>query len=140
VLVTVGLGLAAFWPKPAAAPEAPQQVEDGKASRLVFEDCDPAVEARKYEAFVDRRALAVLSWQNMSERAANLKIPVYVKSVDDGVVNVSILEIPMREQYLTIWQNSGHIAPSADGTFQMDPCSASIEAWEAMDQATAGDE
>ena len=62
-----------------------------------------------------------------------------MKSVDDGSVNVSILEIPMRAQYLTIWQNSGHIAPAADGTFLMDPCSASIEVWEAMDQAIAED-
>ena len=131
-------------PEEAEAPITPteaadQDVSSGKATKRVLENCDPKAEAAKYEALVDHKALAVLRWNNMAERAAKLKIPVYVKSVDDGKVNVSILAIPMREQYLTIWQNSGHISPASDGTYLLDPCASSIEVWEAMDEVTTGD-
>jgi hypothetical protein len=111
--------------------------DGGLATRRITENCDPVAEAKKYEEFVDRRALAILSWNNMPERAAKLKIPVYVKSVEDGAIGVSILEIPMREQYLIIWMNSGHIARGPGDSFWLDPCSARIEAWEAMDRAAA---
>jgi len=128
---------------PASAAEHPiladsaneENADTGKATKRVIEGCDPLAEARKYEELVDKKALAVLRWNNMGERAAKLKIPVYVKSVDEGAIAVSILEIPMREQYLTIWQNSRHIEPASDGTFLLDPCAAWIEAWEAMDRA-----
>lgn len=147
VLVVIGVIVVAMLPRgatedverapetPTAAPAAPvevtdQDVDTGKATKRVLDNCDPEAEALKYEGHVDKKALAVLRWNNMGERAAKLKIPVYVKSVDDGKVNVSVLEIPMREQYLTIWQNSGHITPASDGTFLLDPCAAWIEAWE----------
>jgi hypothetical protein len=121
-----------------AASTAPKYDPDGGlATRRVAEDCDPVVEARKYEEFIDRRALATLSWNNMPERAAKLEIPVYVKSVEDGAVGVSILQIPMREQYLNIWMGSGHIQRGPGDSFLLDPCSARIEAWEAMDRATS---
>jgi hypothetical protein len=67
--------------------------------------------------------------------AANLEIPVYVKGTADGAIGVSILEIPMREQYVSIWMGSGHIQPGPGSSFLLDPCSARIEAWEAMDRA-----
>jgi hypothetical protein len=108
--------------------------DGGKATRRIAEDCDPVAEALKYEEFVDRRALAVLSWNNMPERAANLEIPVYVKSTADGAIGVSILEVPMREQYLGIWMMSGHLKRGPEGGYVLDPCSAKVIAWEAMDR------
>jgi hypothetical protein len=111
--------------------------DGGLATRLIADNCDPVAEAKKYEEFIDRRALAILSWNNMPERAAKLEIPVYVKSVEDGAVGVSILQIPMRDQYLNIWMGSGHIQRGPDDSFLLDPCSARIEAWEAMDRATS---
>lgn len=107
--------------------------DGGLATRRIVEDCDPVAEALKYEEFVDRRALAVLSWSNMRERASNLEIPVYVKSTTDGGIGVSILEIPMREQYLGIWMMSGHLKRDPEGGYLMDPCSSKIIAWEGMD-------
>jgi hypothetical protein len=46
---------------------------------------------------------------------------------------VSILEIPMREQYLGIWMMSGHLKRGPEGGYLMYPCSDKIIAWEAMD-------
>ena len=63
-----------------------------------------------------------------------------VKSVQDGAVVVSILQIPMREQYLNIWMGSGHIERGPGDSFLLDPCSAWIETWEEMDRATTAHE
>jgi hypothetical protein len=152
-LIALGVVLAATLPRSgsdeagegesdsAATPEgeAPSTAtksdpDGGMATRRIAEDCDPVAEALKYEEFVDRRALAVLSWNNMGGRAANLEIPVYVKGTADGAIGVSILEIPMREQYLGIWMMSGHLKRGPEGGYLMDPCSAKIIAWESMDR------
>jgi hypothetical protein len=117
---------------PSTAPK--YDPDGGLATRRIAENCDPVAEALKYEEFIDRRALAVLSWNNMGERAENLEIPVYVKGTADGAIGVSILEIPMREQYLAIWMMSGHLKRGPGGTYLLDPCSAKIIAWEAMDR------
>lgn len=117
-----------------ASTDAEYDPDAGLATRLIADNCDPVAEAKKYEEFVDRRALAVLSWNNMGERAANLEIPVYVKSTADGAIGVSILEIPMREQYLGIWMMSGHVKRGPEGGYLLDPCSAKIIVWESMDR------
>ena len=116
-----------------ASPATNHEPDGGQATRRIAEDCDPVAEALKYQEFVDRRALAVLSWNNLPERAANLEIPVYVKGTEDGAIGVSVLEIPMREQYLAMWMMSGHLKRGPGGTYLLDPCSAEITAWEAMD-------
>jgi hypothetical protein len=117
------------------ASTAPKYDPDGGlATRRITENCDPVAEALKYEEFVDRRALAILSWNNMPGGAANLEIPVYVKSTADGAIGVGILEIPMREQYLGIWMMSGHLTKGPEGGYSLDPCSAKIIAWESMDR------
>ncbi len=113
---------------------APQDVDGGLASRRIAENCDPIRESLKYEEFIGRRALAILSWDNMSERAANLRIPVYVVGIEDGVVGVKVSDIPMREQYLGVWIMSGHLQGGPEDTYLLDPCSAKIIAWEAMDR------
>jgi hypothetical protein len=117
--------------------ESTYDPDGGSATRRIKENCDPIAEAKKYEELIDRRALAILSWNNMPERAAKLEIPVYVKGVEDGAVSLSILQIPMRAQYLNIWMGSGHIQRGPGDSFLLDPCSARIEAWEAMDRATS---
>ena len=117
-----------------SATAAKYDPDGDQATRRIAENCDPVAEALKYEEFIDRRAHAVLSWNNMREGAANLKIPVYVKGTEDGAIGVSILEIPMREQYLAIWMMSGHLKRDPGGTYLLDPCSAKIISWEAMDR------
>lgn len=116
-----------------------QQLDAGMASRRIAEGCDPLDESLKYEEFIGRRALAVLSWDGLSERAANLRIPVYVVGIEDGAVGVRVLEIPMREQYLIVWMRSGHLRRGTKDTFLLDPCSAMIEAWTTMERATDPD-
>jgi hypothetical protein len=119
--------------------ESTYDPDGGSATRRIKENCDRVAEAKKYEEFIDRRALAILSWSNMPERAANLKIPVYVTGVEDGAITLGILEIPMREQYVAIWIGSGHIQPGPGDSFLLEPCSARIEAWEDMERAIERD-
>jgi hypothetical protein len=119
---------------PVAPTAANQGLDGGLASRRVAEGCDPIDESLKYEEFLGRRALAVLSWNNMAERAANLEIPVRVMSTADGAIGIGILEIPMREQYIGMWMMSGHLKKAPEGGYLLDPCSAKIIAWESMDR------
>ena len=59
---------------------------------------------------------------------------VYVTGIEDGAIALGILEIPMRDQYVILWTGSGHIRRGPGDTFLLDPCSARIEGWEAMDR------
>lgn len=122
-----------------AAPPKEQR-EGGTASRRIAEGCDPIDESLKYEEFVGRRAHAILSWNGMAERAANLKIPVHVVGIEDGSVGVRFMQFPMREQYLGIWLGSEHIKPGPKDVFLLDPCSATIAAWPEMEGAGATDD
>ena len=160
ILVTFGLALAAFWPRGGAneveepAPEATEareaspaedgpparDIDAGLASKRVAEDCEPVKESLKYEELVGRRALAILSWDGISERAANLKIPVSVVGIQDGAVGVRFMDFPMRAQYIGIWLGSGHIKAGDDDLFLLDPCSATLVEWAAMERGRAGDE
>jgi len=111
--------------------------DGGMATRRIAENCDPVAEALKYEEFVGREALAILSWTNMPDKVANLQIPVHVASVDDGAITVNVLDIPLKDPYIATWIRSGHMRPGQDTALLIDPCSARIEAWEAMDRAKA---
>ena len=112
------------------------QLDGGMATRRVAEGCDRIGESLKYEEFIGRRAHAILSWNGMSERAANLKIPVHVVGIEDGSVGVRFMQFPMRAQYLGIWLGSGHLAKGPDDVFLLDPCSAVIVEWPEMERAT----
>ncbi|MCZ6807274.1 MAG: hypothetical protein O7F08_10000 [Deltaproteobacteria bacterium] len=147
-LVALGVVLAATLPRrgseeaeqdsePAEASEASRRqapLDGGKASRRIADGCEPIDESLKYEEFVGKRALAVLSWNGMSEPAAGLKIPVYVVGIEDGTIGVRFLQFPMREQYLGIWLGSGHIRSGPKDVFLLEPCSATIVAWPAMER------
>jgi hypothetical protein len=98
-----------------------------KATRRIAKHCDPVAEAKKYEELIVHRVLVFLSWNNASERAAKLEIPAYVTAVVDDVVVLRILEFPLREQYIAVWLESGHIQPAPANSFLLDPCSARIE-------------
>jgi hypothetical protein len=156
-LVALGVIVAATWPRggPDKAEEplsdptefrvaAPVQdreqregLDGGMASRRVAEGCDPVSEALKYEEFVGRRALAILSWNGMSEKAANLEIPLHVAGIEDGALGVRFMQIPMRAQYVGIWLGSEHIRAGEKDLFLLDPCSATIIEWTAMERGTA---
>jgi hypothetical protein len=144
--VVLGVVAAATLPRRAPeeaeepVPEPTHQLDGGKASRRIAEGCEPVEESLKYEEFVGGRALAILSWNGMSERAANLKVPVHVVGIEDGSVGVRIMQIPMREQYIGIWLGSGHIEAGGDNVFLLDPCSATIVKWPEMDPAAATDD
>jgi hypothetical protein len=111
--------------------------DGGPGVRRIKENCDPIPEAKKYGEFVGREAVAILSWTNMPETVTKLQIPVYVASVDDGAIAVNVLDIPLKDPYIATWIRSGHMRPGQDTALLIDPCSARIEAWEAMDRAKA---
>jgi len=117
-----------------------RELDGGLASRRIAEGCDPIEESLKYEEFVGRRALAILSWNGMSEKAANLEIPVQVVGIEDGSVGVRFMQFPMRAQYLGIWLGSEHIRAGEKDVFLLDPCSATIIEWNAMERAGATDD
>jgi hypothetical protein len=117
-----------------------RELDGGLASRRIAEGCDPIEESLKYEEFVGRRALAILSWNGMSEKAANLEIPVHVVGIEDGSVGVRFMQFPMRAQYLGIWLGSEHIRAGEKDVFLLDPCSATIIEWTAMERAGVTDD
>lgn len=119
---------------PVAAAATNQELDGGLASRRIAERCEPVDESLKYEEFIGRRALATLSWNEMSERAASLKIPVHVVGIEDGSIGVRFMDFPMREQYIGIWLGSGHIEAGDQGVFLLDPCSATIVEWQKMER------
>lgn len=135
-------------PEPAETREAPPRQDrepapelDGvKASRRITVGCQPLEESLKYEKFIGERALAILSWNGMSEQAANLEIPVYVQAVEDGGVGVRFMQFPMREQYLGVWIGSGHIEHADKDVFLLDPCSATIVAWPELERDTTAED
>jgi hypothetical protein len=164
VLATLGLVLAAVWPRggsedvaedigdasanasdtPAAgdtnaAPSAVPtlQVDAGTKGRRVTPGCEPAEESLKYEKFIDKRALLMLSWYGMPERTNKLKIPVRIVRIEDGAVGVRFPEFPMKEQFLSIWLGSGHIKPAPDDVFPVDPCSATFVKWSSPEPGDA---
>lgn len=159
-LVALGVVVAATWPRrgpdkaeepvpepaevreaaPAQARGQGQGPDGGMASRRVVEGCDPIGESLKYEEFVGKRALVILSWNGMSEKAANLEIPVQVVGIEDGAVGVRFMQIPMRSQYIGIWLGSEHIKAGEKDVFLLDPCSATIIDWTAMERAGATDD
>ena len=122
------------------APSPDQQLDGGLAARHIADGCKPIDESLKYEKFVGRSAHAILSWDGMPERSANLEIPVYVVGIEDGSIGVRFMQFPMREQYVGIWLGSGHIKPGAEDVFLLDPCSATIVAWPEMERARATDD
>jgi hypothetical protein len=159
-LVTFGLVLAAVWPRggledggdsdgsdsdtsaagetealPSALPA--EQVDAGAKGRRIAPGCKPAEESLKYEELVGKRALVILSWHDMPARTAKLEIPVQVVGIEDGAIGVRFLEFPMREQYLNVWLGTEHIKPGPDGVFFVDPCSATVAEWPAMERGGA---
>jgi len=163
VLVTFGLVLAAVWPggaseegsdsdggdsdTAAAAATDPSphilraiQPDGGAIGRRITPACKPIEESLKYEEFIGGRALAILSWNGMSEPAADLEIPVQVVGVEDGSVGVRFHDFPMRAQYVAIWLRTGHISAAPEGVFLLDPCSATLVAWSERTETSAADD
>ena len=136
-LVALGVVVAATWPR--SSSDEPE-LDGGMASRRISEGCDPIEESLTYEERVGQRALAILSWNGMSERAANLKIPIQVVGIEDGAVGVRFMDFPMRAQYIGIWLGSEHIKAGEKDVFLLDPCSATIIEWTAMERAGATDD
>jgi len=128
--VLAGCGSEAPDPQPGTEPEVSPEAS-GPATRRVVEGCDPGAEAQKYVDLVDARALALLKWTGMREAAAKLKVPVYVVRIEDAAVGVRFLDFPMREQYLHLWLQSGHIEAGPENVFRLQPCSATLEPWPA---------
>lgn len=159
-LIALGVVVAAIWPRGASEepqktepqpsetaetsaagdPRSERDLDGGTASRRVAEGCDPVEESLKYEELVGRRALTILSWNGMSERAANLKIPVNVIGIEDGAVGVRFMDFPMRTQYLGIWLGSEHIKAGEQGAFLLNPCSATLVEWAAMERGAEDDD
>ena len=163
-LVALGIVVAATWPRSGSDDAAEEQdsessdawatpeyealpstanrygLDGGVASRRIADDCDPVAESMKYEEFIGMRARAILSWNGVSAATASLKIPVQVVGIEDGTVGVRFHHFPMSQQFIAAWLHSGHIHTAPEGLFLLDPCSATIVAWQEKNDAIAEDE
>jgi hypothetical protein len=126
-------------PSTTSKPTSASDTDGGKASRRVAEGCDSTSEALRYEEFIGRRALAILSWDGLSEDAANLKVPVSVVGIEGGTIGVRFMQFPMRDQYVGIWIGSGHIEHGHDDVFLLEPCSATIVEWTELERGRSTD-
>jgi hypothetical protein len=76
----------------------------------------------------------------MSPATAGLKIPVHVVGIEDGTVGVRFHHFPMSQQFIAGWLHSGHIRTAPEGLFLLDPCSATIVAWQEKNDAVVVEE
>jgi len=98
-----------------------------RSNRRVFDGCDPAREIRRYQGLAGEDVLITFAWQKMGA-AADLKAPARVLRIDAKSVVVSFdTRVPNLELYTSVWALSRHIQPNADGSFAVDPCSATFE-------------
>jgi hypothetical protein len=110
-----------------AGPEVTSQSPTG-SNRRVFEGCDPAEEARRYERLAGEKVLITWAWQDTSAASAGLKVPARALRVDPPQVEVTFdPRVPNLELLTSVWLYSGHIAANPDGSFRVDPCSATLE-------------
>jgi hypothetical protein len=117
-------------PEPIAENEAHAVTSEAKPSsdRRVFEGCAPAEEVERYESLAGEAVLITFAWKDMKNPAANLKVPARVIRIDSPDVIVGFdPRVPNLDLYTSVWSYSGHIKGRSDGTFGVDPCSATME-------------
>ena len=77
---------------------------------------------------VGERILIAWSWNDPSSESARLRAPATVLRVDADSVAVDFdPRMPNRSIYAAAWTYSGHIRANPDGSFAVDPCSATFE-------------
>ncbi len=107
-------------------------VDMGESNRRVFEGCDAAEVASSHAPLVGEKVLVTWAWQDADAASAGLEVPAVVLRIDSPRVVVNFdSRVPNLELLTSVWLYSGHITANADGSFGVDPCSASFEkgAW-----------
>ncbi|MDJ0864944.1 MAG: hypothetical protein QNK03_02475 [Myxococcota bacterium] len=121
----------AVGPSPDAPSSVSQSGAKGAASsnRLVFEGCEPVAEARRYAHLVGEEVLIRWAWTDaMSQPGARLLVPAVVLRIDPASVAVRFDPgVANLQLYTSVWTSSGHIRGNADGSFAVDPCSATLQ-------------
>jgi hypothetical protein len=106
----------------------PAATAEPKSNRRVFEGCDPAKEASRYESWVGENVLVTWAWKEMSSAAAGLEVPAAILRVDSPYVAVTFNpNVANLELFTSVWIYSGHIKSNPDGSFGVDPCSATFK-------------
>ncbi len=114
---------------PPAAPilETPDPTS-ARSNRKIREGCDPVLEAARHEEFAGEPVFITFAWQDMGPHAAELATPAMVLSIEEAWVLVRFdRRIPNLQLFTSVWTTSGHIAPRPDGSYGVDPCSATFE-------------
>jgi hypothetical protein len=104
-----------------------ENVEPRLATRRNIAGCDANEAARAYRAWVGRDVDVKLLWNDLPDAAANLRIPMGIRSVVEGGLAVRLANFPLQTYYVNLWANSGHLRV-VDDDLVLDPCSAEIAA------------
>ena len=111
---------AAAAPGHSSGPHAP--------GRRIFEDCVSADAVLRYEHLVGERVLIRWAWNDPDAPSAQLRVPAHVLRLDAEAVAVDFdARMPNRAVYISAWMYSSHIRANSDGSFAVDPCSATFE-------------
>ena len=117
-------------PEPVAESEAPATTSEAQSGskRRIFEGCVPEKEAKRYESLTGEKVLITFAWNDKREATANPEVPAGVIRIDSSDVIVGFdARVPNLGLYTSVLSYSGHIKGRGDGTFGVNPCSATIE-------------
>jgi hypothetical protein len=86
-------------------------------------------EVQRHEALVGENVLITWAWKKgMNESTAGLQVPATVLRIDSPYLVVAFdRRVANLELFTSVWIYSGHIKSNPDGSFGVDPCSASFE-------------
>ena len=77
---------------------------------------------------VGEKVFVTWAWKEMREGTANVEVPAAVLRIDSPwVVGTFHPGVANLQLYTSVWLYSGHIQANADGSFDVDPCSATLE-------------
>ena len=111
------------------APRPPDDAATPSGSnRRIFPGCVGTEAARAHSGLVGQRVRITWAWERMGEASAALRVPATVLQIDPPDVVVRFdADIPNLELFTSVWLYSGHIRARPDGSFGVDPCSATLE-------------
>jgi len=109
------------------APAATKQAQ-ADSNRRMFDGCIAEEEAMRHESLVGESVLITFAWKDSEDSIADLKVPAKVVRIDAPYVLIGFdPRVPNLHLYASVWSYSGHIKGRSDGTFGVDPCSATFE-------------
>ena len=97
----------------------------GGIRKVSKEDCEIKTETQKYLGLVGKNVIVEMLWYDASPSVKQIRFPFQIIGhTDEGLIIVPH-KFPMREVYMGVLFNSGHLSFKDNQTI-LDPCSAEI--------------